>query len=87
MSNLTSFKDKIIKRFSEEITDSVFLMIQHDRELLQEYLDLLEKNKRHVINSQIAKEIKKKFNLENKDLRIKEPKSFLIKSHESFDTK
>jgi hypothetical protein len=86
MNDLKEFKERIIRKFSSEITDSVFLMIQNDRELLQAYMKLLENHKQNVINSSIAKEIKKKYNLDNKDLKIKEPKSYLIKSHESFDT-
>ena len=86
MDDLKNFKEKIIQRFSSEITDSVFLMIQNDRELLQAYMKLLENHPQNVVNSLIAKEIKHKFNLENKDLKIKNPKSFLIKSHESFET-
>ena len=85
MSDLKLFKERIIQRFSSEITDQVFLMIQNDRELFQEYMKLLGTNKQNVINSSIAKEIKKKYNLENRDFKITNPKSFLIKSHESFE--
>jgi hypothetical protein len=84
MNDLNIFKNRIIERFSSEITDYVFLMIQNDRELLQEYMKLLGNNKQNVINSSIAKEIKKTYNLENQNLIIKNPKSFLIKSYESF---
>ena len=40
-------------------------MIQNDKELMQDYLNLLSDNKRHVVNSSIAKAIKDKFNLDN----------------------
>jgi CO dehydrogenase/acetyl-CoA synthase beta subunit len=85
MSDLKKFKEKVINKFCSEITDNIFLMIQNDRTLIQEYLKLLEKNQQNVINSSIAKEIKNRFKLENQDLKIKNPKSFLIKSHESFE--
>lgn len=45
MTELGKFKQKIIDRFSVTITDRMFLMIQNDRELMQEYLYLLEKHK------------------------------------------
>jgi len=85
MTDLTAFKEKVIQRFSAEITDRVFLMIQNDRELLKEYMDLLGTNPQKTINSSLAKEIKKRYNLENKEFKIENPQSLLIQSYESFD--
>jgi hypothetical protein len=87
MTALQNFKNNIIDRFSSEITDNVFLMIQNERELLQDYLKLIENGKLNIVNSSIAKEIKKRYKLDNKDLQIKNPRSFLIKTHQSFETK
>ena len=86
MPNLNDFKSKVVDQFCETITDRIFLMIQKDRELMQEYLAIIEKgNSRANINSQIAKEIKKRFNLNNQNIKNREPESVLIASHEQFD--
>jgi|ERR1035437_3482831 hypothetical protein len=89
------FIEKVIRQYEESMsniesmTDQVFLMIQNDRELFHEWLDLLEKNKRNIINSLIAKAVKKKFYLNNKknakkNVKNKKPKSMLIKSFQEF---
>ena len=86
MTKLDEFKSKVVNQFCEDITDRVFLMIQNDRTLMQEYLAIIEAgNSRANINSQIAKEIKKRFQLGNEDFKNKKPESFLIKSHEKFN--
>ncbi len=86
MITLNDFKDKVLDQFCEDITDRVFLMIQNDRELMQDYLDVLSSgNARKSINSELAKEVKRRFNLMNQGVKNKEPKSTLIKSHEKFD--
>ncbi|MDR0437008.1 MAG: hypothetical protein LBH22_01760 [Bacteroidales bacterium] len=66
------------------ITDTVFLMIQNDRELMFEYLQTIvhHGNLGHA-NSEIAKEIKRYFGLSNAGLN-KYPNSFLIQSFENF---
>ncbi|MEI6823477.1 MAG: hypothetical protein WCL51_16215 [Bacteroidota bacterium] len=83
--SLQVFKKKVVDIFCENITDKVFLMIQNDRKLMYEYLKIIEENNSIAnVNSQIAKEIKKRFSLENKDFKNVEPESFLIQSHEEF---
>ena len=64
MSELDNFKDKVINIFSEQLTDKVFLMIQNNRELMREYLAVIEKSKSLAyVNSEIAKEVKKRYKL------------------------
>ena len=88
MKELNDFKKKVINEFSKEITDRVFLMIQNDKELMKEYLLLIEKgNSLTYINSEIAKEIKRKFSLKNLNEKNSNPKSTLIQGHEIFETK
>lgn len=88
MKELDNFKKKVIEDFALQITDKVFLMIQNDRTLMKEYLSLIEKNDSLAsINREIAKEVKKRFNLESLGEKNKEPKSFLIQGHELFETK
>jgi len=59
-------------------------MIQNDKELMQDYLNLLSDNKRHVVNSSIAKAIKDKFNLDN-IRESQEHESTSIKTFEQFN--
>lgn len=83
---IADFKRKVLDKFCEVLTDQVFLMIEQDRNLLHEYMLLIAKNKSlSNINSQIAKEVKKRFYLENKHQENKNPKSKLIQAHEKFE--
>jgi hypothetical protein len=85
MINLNTFKQKVIGKFSEQITDQVFLMIENDRELMNDYLHILcQHNSVHDVNGKIAKAVKENFGLENLSKRNKKPKSFLIQSFEQF---
>ena len=79
------FIDDVIEKFDESITDKVFLMIQNDRDLFHRWLDLLENNKRNVLNGTIAKAIKKKYGVNNKTTRNDNPETFLIKSFQEFE--
>lgn len=82
---IKDFNDKVIKKFTNEITDLIFLYIQNDEELMTEYLDLLSTKDRKTVNSQLGKAIKKKFDVENdidddgNSIR-NEPRSVLIKT-------
>jgi hypothetical protein len=66
------------------ITDTVFLMIQNDRNLMHDYLQTIA-NQGNVgyVNSEIAKEIKRYFGLKNIG-ENKFPNSVLIQSFEEF---
>jgi hypothetical protein len=82
---IKAFKTKVVDMFCEKITDKVFLMIQNDRQLMHEYLQIIANNNSVAnVNSQIAKEIKDRFNLSNLNLKNDSPESFLIQSHEEF---
>lgn len=76
--NPSDFADKAIKRFKEEITDSFFLFIQNDKELLQDYLDTISESNRQTVNALLGKLIAKELNVDN--IEKGEPKSFLIKT-------
>lgn len=85
MSEIAKFKDKVMDKFGRHLTDAVFLMIQNDRELMQEYIELLNSNhKPQAINSRIGKAVKEKYSLTN-DERNEHPISTLIKSHQIFE--
>ncbi|WP_461632413.1 hypothetical protein [Labilibaculum euxinus] len=88
MKQLNDFKKKLVDRFSEKLTDKVFLMIQNDRDLMREYLAVIENSKSLAyVNSEIAKEVKKRYDLQNLNQRNENPESLLIQGHEMFETK
>lgn len=85
MPNLKDFTEKVLDEFATHITDKVFLLIQNNRELLQEYLHLVEDKKLNTVNAYIGKEVKKRFGLSNIQERENLPESTLIQSHQKFD--
>ena len=76
------YVDKVIRRFTREITDRVFLMIESDSTLKQEYDDLTRNDvDKHALNSTLGKEIRKALQLPNTG-RCDAPESTLIDSYE-----
>lgn len=82
----SEFAEFALKKFTEKITDQLFLFIQEDEQLLQEYLDTISEHGRHSVNLTIGNRVVSFFGLKNmkdpathKDL-TGEPKSFLIKT-------
>lgn len=72
---------EVLNRLAGEITDRVFLMIENDNELMQEYQKLVASGtNRYGLNSSLGKQTRVKFNLENNGICTK-PKSTLIKSY------
>lgn len=88
MANLNDFKKKVVDEFTTQLTDKVFLMIQNDKELMKEYLSIIEEGSSLAyINSEIAKEIKKRYDLDKLNKKNEMPVSNLIQSYELFKTK
>ena len=85
MSDIAKFTEKTLSRFSESITDEVFLMIQNDRKLMYEYLKLVEAHGLTTVNQQIGKAVKNRFNLSSDAQREFSPQSTLIQSHQRFE--
>jgi hypothetical protein len=81
--NFEKFKIKVLKRFSKEITDQVFLMIENDRGLFQEYLRLVSELTLDTVNQTIGRFVKERYKLKNAAREYK-PKSKLIKSHQEY---
>ena len=82
---MSDFAEKVFDRFTDEITDMVFLMIETDRELMADYLDLIHENGRHKVNPYLGKKIKERFDLTIKPgVREDEPDSVLIQSYQEF---
>lgn len=82
---MNDFIKKVLNQFADNITDRVFLMIQNDPELMQDYLKLLENrgvnggSTLKTLNSEIGEAIKIKFNLGNIKI-CPNPKSTLIRN-------
>jgi len=60
-------------------------MIQNDRELMYEYLKLVEAHGLITVNQQIGKALKNRFNLSNDAQREFSPQSTLIQSYQQFE--
>lgn len=78
---IEKFADKVVKRFSNSITDRLFQMIQYDPELLREYVRLVSDHTVDVVNPKIAQNLKLHFHLENHGPRNQNPQSGLISSY------
>ena len=83
-SEVTAYAEEVLSRFSKQITDEVFLSIQSDRDLMREYLRLVERNGVETVNRWIGRRVKERFNLEKDTARQDSPKSTLIQSHQEF---
>lgn len=70
---------KAIKILNDRITDEIFLIIQHDGNLMREYLRAVENIGLDKVNQTIGKMVKESYRLENSNRDFK-PKSTLIKS-------
>ena len=81
---LSEFNEEVLKRFSLEITDLVFLMIQEDRDLMQMYLAAVGNKGKGAVNRSLGKAIKARFKLDNLPTREDSPRSSLISSHQEF---
>jgi hypothetical protein len=85
MSDIAKFTEKTLSRFSKSITDEVFLLIQNDKELMYEYLKLVETHGLATVNQQIGKAVKRRFDLSSDSQREFSPQSTLIQSHQQFE--
>lgn len=82
--NINELIAAVIAAKNKRITDEVFLLIQNDREFMQDYLRLVEEKGLDSVNQLIGAGVKKKYSLENDDQRNSEPESSLIQSHQQF---
>lgn len=79
---INDFINKVINEKNKIITDEVFLLIQNNHELMQDYLRLVEEKGLDEVNRQIGKGIKACYNLANDVEREADPKSTLISSYQ-----
>jgi len=76
---------KAISKMNERITNEVFLIIQNDRELMHDYLRVVEKKGLDSVNQQLGKIIKDAYALKNINDREDNPSCTLIQSHQKFE--
>ena len=82
---IDEFMKKVFdKKAKESKTDEIFRFIESDRELLYDYLKLIETNNLKTLNSSVAKAIKKEFGLKEPSIEVVNPKSMLIQSYHLF---
>ena len=62
---IKEFNNKVIERFTADITDIIFQYIMEDDELMSNYLDLVSAKTRQIVNSHLGKAIKQRFEIEN----------------------
>lgn len=82
--DLENFIKRVISLKNRTITDEIFLLIQHDRDLMQNYLRLVENEGLNQVNRQIGKAVKKAYRLNDDEIREDDPHSTLIRSHQIF---
>ena len=74
-----------IRKMNKQITNEIFLIIQNDRELMHEYLRVVEESGLDTVNQTIGKEVKSSYQLVNIDDREDNPDCTLIQSHQKFE--
>lgn len=74
-----------VSKMNKKITNEIFLIIQNDRNLMQEYLRAVETEGLDKVNQTIGKGIKKFYQLQNIDDREENPSCTLIQSHQKFE--
>jgi hypothetical protein len=82
--SLADFSKSVLESYSKVITNQIFLLIQNDKDMMQDYLKAVEENGSDVVNRHLGKAIKIRFGLENDESRELNPSSTLIKSHQQF---
>jgi len=81
--NAVNVAKKAIASLNKRITDEVFLTIQNDRDLMDDYMKAVQGSSAHTVNREIGKYVKKAYGLTNDGVE-KNPSSTLIKSHHKF---
>lgn len=79
---LSEFNEVVLNRFTQEIVDRVFLMIEGDRDLMQLYLDAVGQENKKAVNSHLAKAIKERYGLAGSGSYQTGPRARLIKEYE-----
>jgi hypothetical protein len=79
------FAQKVVEKFSLELTDQLFLYIENDKELMQDYLRVITENGIHKTNKDLGAEFKELFFVDNLE-ETDQVKSKLIKTYTQHTT-
>ena len=82
--DIKALVDKVIACKNKTITDEVFLLIQNNKDFMQEYLGLVHEKGLDVVNRHIGKMVMQNYHLTPDNGRNTKPKSTLISSYQEF---
>lgn len=81
-TKVDNYVDKVLRKFTRDITEHVFAMIESDEQLKRRYDELtVSKTTRDALNARIGRRIREYFDLSNLG-RCNHSRSGLIKSYE-----
>lgn len=83
-------EQEVFPKFEKEITDQIFLFIENDKELLNQYHDVLSESEARqlkCVHSNIAQMIADRYGLEKNGVKVNEPKSKLIQTYSQLKKK
>lgn len=80
-----TFIDSVLARFTEQITDRLFLFIQENKDLMDEYRETVCRDGLQEVNKNLGMAVKRHFNLDNGG-EESTPKSILISSYHKHKT-
>jgi hypothetical protein len=80
MKKIEKLAENVLQEIITNITDDVFLVIQHNREYMKKYFELSDESSRDTVNQKIGKYLKNRLNLTNLD-RSDDPESVLIETY------
>lgn len=83
--NAKEIAQEAIGILNKKITNEVFLTIQTNRSLMQNYLRAVETDGLDSVNQAIGKEVKIAYQLTNTNEREDNPSCTLIQSHQKFE--
>jgi hypothetical protein len=78
--NQNEYAEALVKGFIKEITDQLFLYIQHNDSVMRDYMTNVNRYGLDTLNMAIGEKVKTLLNLENDGVNDK-PKSNLIKTY------
>ena len=80
--NQNDYAEALVKDFIKEITDHLFLYIQHNDSVMREYMTNVNRYGLDTLNKAIGDKVKTLLNLDNDDDGVNDkPKSYLIKTY------
>ena len=80
MMNVNQYADKVVNDFIKNITDYVFLAIEHDDAAMREYMSKVNEFGLTQVNTTIGKKVREILKLENID-ESDNPKSRIIQTY------